>query len=459
MIQLIPNKALNITTNNCIIHNNDKECYIENNTAEFSWVLFPLNSCWSRETISNNYQLTIRGDFSDVVDISLVYDNEKCIINSEIISLKSGINEFNIPMKILNKESKTWNHLKIVLNSQVQARIKEIKICPKNFKAADKLIYHFTGVGEAPTKWRRGELGHFSNITRDEIRDNCIVYCRPVSESLKYSEYKKMLKMLDKLDERYNIKIINHLKYFYNSSLKNKTFDIWDSHNIPHPKYEIYSDEACKQWQESKGKFIIRLNNNENGNHSFVYIPEQEIRNNNRIKKYKNYKIKFIDNGFNFTDIMMIERIPPTKINDTFVNLGGKAYIVNNKIICCVPDIYRYRENILRGWFNTDFDIFVKSCEIFYNTIGDYKKIMIEAVSCLGLNAASLDFLINSNGDIIFLEANSSWGLSSVGTDFPFDEKLLEQIIKEKKILKKQFPEIYNRMDLQKFWSKFYKEI
>jgi glutathione synthase/RimK-type ligase-like ATP-grasp enzyme len=431
--------------------------YFEAEDIEQSfWLAFGFNQFWEPHTSSEYEFLYIQGKFAKGTFIEFETKNGP----SNRYHLQDGYTSMSIPLSDLLTEENGIRMIKIAGKTHETMKLEYLTISDKclPYNLSKPNLFCITEPSWERGIWRnqekevclkRGNVFFDHQLNRVEQGD--VVYMRPVDQVVTLDEYVRLKTLQDSLPE---CKIINPIQTLYNYKLKDVTFDIWSQHDIPIPEYQIISNKKqLQQFIETHDRSIVRLNCSCSNKDTYVLSAESDI---DRfwgllIEAWKDN----LEQGHPHSRLIATDKIPPTGE----YHITARCYVVHGHIFSAYAYVHRMHNNdrLTGGLANTDEyrQMFVDANKKVLEWANTYKKTIAKSIKVLGLDTACVEYIVTEDGPV-FLECNAFWGSGIRRNCWPHTKHVINYLNDNKDDLIDEIPNVYFRMDENKYWSTFY---
>lgn len=307
------------------------------------------------------------------------------------------------------------------------------------------LIFPITSPSWAHSIWRPGEEefleSHPKDIFTSNVEEASVIWCRPVAELLSDSVRGEMCQFLSRHPSKV---VLNHISSFLNHDAKEKTWELWRAHVISCPDFVCVNRRKDLQHIQ-QGRWLLRLNNSASSNWMFGVLGGVVPKG-------------VWDLILMQRDKSMVSRAHTKIVASAFVgdwngdHTHGVSYVVGSEVLATVA----FGKRTINGRsVSGQFSDFIRQNELI-STISRTPKFVsdvVKAVSVLGLDMGSVDFVLNEDNKVYFLEVNAFWGMGT--SRFPYNHDWVSRLEKEHN-LKSSMPDVSLLMDPSRFWGSFY---
>ena len=265
---------------------------------------------------------------------------------------------------------------------------------------------------------------------------------------------------------RDKIPIVNDIAVFDNYDCKDQSFQLWRKHSIPCPDFITINENSNSANSEEN----ILLVSNFIKNHGKIFL-----RTNNETASLGMHTLTSESGRGDIEHALLSlkDRVENQKTTRSSTKIMGTEFIQSDKN-SDYQDLYRVHTifgNILSFYAVTskmeifhnvdmderDMNRFIDLNEDLCNKIDSLKEIILNAVNTLNCNLGAIEFFL-VNEKPIFIELNPMWGGHASIHGFG-NEKMRTYLIKNREVLEKRIPNIYNFMDRRAYYKKLYEFI
>ena len=298
----------------------------------------------------------------------------------------------------------------------------------------------------------RGDVYFDHQLQR--IEDGDTLYMRPVDQEVTVYEYERLQDLECATTLGKNCKVINPIETLYNYKLKDVTFDIWAKNDLAIPEYEVINSlKELELFCESHDRSVVRLNGSCSGRDTHVISDVDKCE--------SIYDDLITDNQANIelghihSRLLATDKIEPT---DGY-HVTARCYVAHGHIFNTYAYVHRMHNNdSLRGGVANSDNYrlaFVKYNKLVLEWASKYRNDIVRSVKCLGLDVACIEYIVTDDGPV-FLECNAFWGSGIRRGTWPHTAHLTKYLEDNITELIDEIPNVYFRMDENKYWSKFY---
>ena len=265
---------------------------------------------------------------------------------------------------------------------------------------------------------------------------------------------------------RDKIPIINDIAVFDHYDCKDQSFQLWKKHNIPCPDFITINENSISGNSEENILFVSNFIKN----HGKIFL-----RTNNETASLGMHTLtsKSEESDIEHALLSLKNRVENQKKTRSSTKIMGTEFIRSNKN-SDYQDLYRVHTlfgNILSFYAVTskkeifhnvdmdeaDMNRFIDINEALCNRMDSLKEVVLDAVQKLNCNLGAIEFFLVHEKPV-FIELNPMWGGHASIHGFG-NEKMRTYLAKNRKVLEKRIPNIYNFMDRRLYYKKLYEFI
>ena len=265
---------------------------------------------------------------------------------------------------------------------------------------------------------------------------------------------------------RDKIPIINDIAVFDHYDCKDQSFQLWKKHGIPCPDFITINENSISENSEEN----ILLVSNFIAKHGKTFL-----RTNNETASLGMHTLtsEFGRGDIEHALLLLKNRVENQKTTRSSTKIMGTEFIRSNKD-SDYQDLYRVHTlfgNILSFYAVTskkeifhnvdmdeaDMNRFIDINEALCNRMDSLKEVVLDAVQKLNCNLGAIEFFLVHEKPV-FIELNPMWGGHASIHGFG-NEKMRTYLAKNRKVLEKRIPNIYNFMDRRLYYKKLYEFI
>lgn len=314
--------------------------------------------------------------------------------------------------------------------------------------ASPLMVFPVTKPSWGDTCWRRGEEEFLESALSGFLTDNvslaAAIWCRPVSELVTDVQSAEIRNFIELYPDKC---VLNHIDQVHRFSCKEETLRCWAKNGIQCPEVRVIGSYSDLTFLVDR-RWLVRINNTASSGWIFRLggsgLSEKDW---STLETQRDLRKK----GCIGTKIIATEFIGDW----TGPHCHGVAYVVGSKVV----GIIAYGKHTMGGMVVPGaFSDFIGQNEAVtrLKTNERFLSDLVKSVSVLGLDMASVDFLL-VKGQVWFLEANSFWGLGEA--DSPFNSVWVEKVKEERLLWEDRVPDVFLLLDHLRFWGEVYSAI
>ena len=244
------------------------------------------------------------------------------------------------------------------------------------------------------------------------ISEANVIFCRNIPERTTDQDVERIESKI--APYRDSLLIVNDVKSFYTSDLKDESYALWKKAVLLVPNHIILSDlefarSQIEMFKEKYARIILRTNNESGGDGLVIIEPDADEKLITGTLENLFDRVESASKNRKHSRVMAVEFIETTT-RQGFSEVY-RAHVVFDKILSFYGVGAQKREIHYRDASPKEYEYFIDLNLTLHALMGDsrFRKQIIDSVRILGNNIGAIDFLIK-DGQPVFLELNPLWG-------------------------------------------------
>ena len=287
------------------------------------------------------------------------------------------------------------------------------------------------------------------------ISEADVIFCRNIPERTTDQDVERIeSRIATYRDSRL---IVNDIKSFYASDLKDESYTLWKKAGLLVPNHIVLSDPKLARSQldafkKSYARIILRTNNESGGDGLVILEPNADEKLITATLENLFARVESARKNRKHSRVMAVEFIETTTRSG--FSEAYRAHVVLDRVLSFYGVGAQKPEIHYRDASPDDYDYFVDLNLKLHAFMDDplFRKQIIDGVSILGNNLGAIDFLIK-DGQPVFLELNPLWGATLQRSGFG---PLQPAIRRHWKDVQTRLPGLAEFLKSRQFYRKMY---